>query len=110
MGMDVIGVAPTSERGEYFRNNVWWWRPLWNYCCEVSEEARSVENGHTNDGDGLDGDGSIALAKALLAEINSGRTKAYQDEYTKWQGEQPRRACTLCDSTGIRSEIGRAHV
>ena len=20
--------------GVYFRNNVWWWRPLWNYVCE----------------------------------------------------------------------------
>ena len=38
MGMDVYGIAPTSERGEYFRNNVWWWRPLWDYCCEVDSE------------------------------------------------------------------------
>ena len=22
--------------GQYFRNNVWWWRPLWDYVCEKS--------------------------------------------------------------------------
>ena len=20
--------------GAYFRNNVWWWRPLWSFVCE----------------------------------------------------------------------------
>ncbi|QOR55575.1 MAG: hypothetical protein UMS36scaffold28_65 [Phage 59_13] len=29
MGMDVYGVKPKSKQGEYFRNNVWSWRPLW---------------------------------------------------------------------------------
>ena len=24
--------------GYYFRNNVWWWRPLWNYCYAVAED------------------------------------------------------------------------
>jgi hypothetical protein len=28
MGMDVYGKEPKSDKGEYFRNNVWWWRPL----------------------------------------------------------------------------------
>ena len=28
MGMDVYGRRPKSERGEYFRNNIWWWHPL----------------------------------------------------------------------------------
>ena len=21
-----------ANPGHYFRNNCWWWRPLWNYC------------------------------------------------------------------------------
>lgn len=24
MGMDVYGKAPSSQTGEYFRNNIWW--------------------------------------------------------------------------------------
>ena len=35
MGMDVYGIAPEKEWGEYFRSNVWWWRPLWDYTAEI---------------------------------------------------------------------------
>lgn len=28
MGFDIYGQAPTSDAGKYFRNNVWWWRPM----------------------------------------------------------------------------------
>ena len=38
MGMDVIGLKPTSKEGEYFRNNVWWWGPLADYCMEVAPD------------------------------------------------------------------------
>ena len=24
--------------GVYFRNNVWWWRPLWDYVCNNVDE------------------------------------------------------------------------
>ena len=25
--------------GSYFRNNVWYWRPLWNFVCEVCDDC-----------------------------------------------------------------------
>ena len=25
--------------GFYFRNNVWWWRPLWDYVCTVCDSV-----------------------------------------------------------------------
>ena len=28
MGMDVMGVNPKNEKGEYFRANCWSWRPI----------------------------------------------------------------------------------
>ena len=52
MGFDLYGNSK-NKKGEYFRNNVWWWRPLWAFCYENYEIARKVENGHSNDGDGL---------------------------------------------------------
>ena len=110
MGMDVIGIEPTTEVGAYFRNNVWWWRPLWNYCCEVSEEARSVEFGHTNDGDGLNAEDAIKLGNTLNAEIASGRTEQYRLDYYRALSELPREDCALCNNTGTRSdEIGVQH-
>jgi hypothetical protein len=66
MGMDVYGTEPKNEKGAYFRNNVWWWRPLWEYCEFVAPELTcTVENGYSNDVDGLDGEDAKDIAKAL---------------------------------------------
>ena len=29
--------------GTYFRNNCWWWRPLWDFCAEVAPDIISAE-------------------------------------------------------------------
>jgi hypothetical protein len=80
MGMDVYGNKPKNEKGEYFRNNVWYWHPLWSYCCELAPEITSrVQYGHSNSGDGLNGYYSIQLAKVLQSEVDSGRTKIYME-------------------------------
>jgi hypothetical protein len=84
MGMDVYGRNPTSKEGEYFRNNVWWWRPLAEYCMEVAPEiAARCEGWHYNDGDGLNGLDSGALAeacngKSTAADVSGGRKSANQ--------------------------------
>lgn len=66
MGMDVYGNQPKNEAGEYFRNNVWWWRRLWDFIFDIDKlfsEHFKVErlisedlyqSGHCNDGVGLD--------------------------------------------------------
>ena len=39
--------------GVYFRNNVWWWRPLWDYCKGVCPNIITEEKwgeGHHNSG------------------------------------------------------------
>ena len=39
--------------GIYFRSNVWWWRTLWDYTCEVCWEILSekdINAGQWNDG------------------------------------------------------------
>jgi hypothetical protein len=104
MGMDVYGKSATSEKGEYFRNNVWWWRPLWNYCVEVAPELCGDVEGHTNDGDGLDEDGAKALSEILFGELWNGNTARYEHEYNLERGSQPRRDCELCGTTGIRTD------
>lgn len=79
MGMDVYGNKPKNSKGEYFRNNVWYWHPLWDYCCEVAPDiTKDVTYGHSNSGDGLNGYQSIQLAKALKVEIDAGRTESYR--------------------------------
>lgn len=108
MGMDVYGKNPTSEAGEYFRANVWWWHPLWEYCeNKFPELAGKVEHGHTNDGDGLDGEDSKRLAGLIRESIKNGEASAYNGERNAWLAGLERPECELCSGTGIRSdEVG----
>lgn len=112
MGMDVHGKAPTTEKGGYFRNNVWWWRPLADYILEVAprELTNKCKYWQSNDCAGLNAEDSLKLAAFLRKEIAEGRTKTYSDEYAAILAAIPPETCFLCDGTGIRSDtIGVDH-
>ena len=55
MGMDVTGRNPDSPAGEYFRANVWSWRPIHaliiELCSDLLDEA-TIESIGYNDGGG----------------------------------------------------------
>lgn len=108
MGMDVYGKNPVSEKGSYFRRNVWGWRPLWGYVDDVHPEiAELVKYGYSNDGDGLNATKSAELARLLIEDFESGEVVRYVADRNKAISELPLEDCTLCHSTGIRSdEIG----
>jgi len=39
MGFDLYSTGNhKSQKGEYFRNNVWWWRPLWDWTYEQCQD------------------------------------------------------------------------
>src|SRR3954471_17014813 len=106
MGMDVSGKKPTSERGEYFRNNVWWCRPLADYVCEVAPEiAIRCKYWQSNDGDGLNGYFSGQLADKLQQELDSGRTAAYAAIREAELAREPDEPCGICGGTGIRLPV-----
>lgn len=105
MGMDVIGVNPRSEVGSYFRNNIWWWRPLAEYILnEHGDIASACEYWHSNDGDGLDGDLSVQLADALQDDLDNGKVAKFEREYNEWRASLPRTDCEHCNATGIRTD------
>jgi len=105
MGMDCIGKNQDSEVGKYFRNSVWWWHPLADYCMSVAPGiTRHCKHWHSNDGDGLDEMWSLALARVLRTEIAEGRTAKYQDEYTAELNALPDERCKYCDGTGTRGD------
>lgn len=99
--MDVVGKAPKSERGEYFRNNVWWWRPLWNYVEEVAPELVADVSGHYNDGDGLNAEGAEQLGRILMIKLSDGSVEQYEKEYTTYLESLPNIPCDFCDGMGI---------
>ena len=77
-----------ENKGIYFRNNCWWWRPLWDYCRIVAPDLIDDElyqSGHHNDGAGLDEAGAKELGQRLLKEIANGNTIKYQAEYQQRQ-------------------------
>lgn len=103
MGMDVIGTNPSSTKGAYFRNNVWWWHPLWDYCSSIAPEiCDKVENAHSNDGDGLDELDSVELGKRLLASLKDGTAKRYIKERNDYIKSLPNHKCPHCMATGMR--------
>lgn len=105
MGMDVYGKKPQNETGEYFRRNVWGWRPLWDYCLDRhGKVAGKVKNGHSNDGDGLGENGSLKLAGLLIQDLADGSAKDYIDQRNAYLAGLERLACELCEGTGIRSD------
>ena len=74
--------------GVYFRNNCWWWRPLWDYCRNVAPQLINEElygEGHNNNGAGLDDKGAKELGEILLGEIANGNTIKYHAEYQQMQ-------------------------
>ena len=43
MGFDLYGKNPKNENGEYFRQNVWGWRPIWEYVCSHHSDIVDTE-------------------------------------------------------------------
>ena len=105
MGMDVSGKKPTTEAGGYFRNNCWWWRPLWEYCEHIAPHlTNKVKYAGSNDGDGLGARDSKKLAELLQAEVDAGKTRVYQLARDAELAAMPDETCWLCGGTGKRAE------
>ena len=70
--------------GTYFRNNVWWWRPLWNFVsatCDNILTEKDIEHGSFNDGHRISKTKANRIAKRLWGLINNGQVKEYEEGY-----------------------------
>ena len=84
MGFDVIGRKAKSEKGEYFRNNVWFWRPLWQYICLECEDILTIkeaEGGCFNDGVKITKSKALKIAKRLREKLNDGSVDLHKAVY-----------------------------
>jgi hypothetical protein len=103
--MDVYGKKPKTPKGQYFRNNIWYWHPLWDFCCESFPEiTEPVKYGHTNDGDGLGSRASTKLAKGIKEMLSNGDAQKYVAERDAKLANLNRVDCELCNATGIRTD------
>ena len=54
--------------GVYFRNNVWWWRPLWDFVCMQCDEFMTdeqIQGGSYNDGKLIDQETAAKIGTKL---------------------------------------------
>ena len=72
--------------GTYFRNNVWWWRPLWNFVsstCESILTENDIKGGSYNDGHAISKTKADRIARRLFKLIRNGDVKSYESAYKK---------------------------
>ena len=72
--------------GTYFRNNVWWWRPLWAYVCEECHDVINdddADGGGSNEGHAISEQKAVAIAKRLFELIEEGETGRFEDFHKK---------------------------
>ena len=68
--------------GVYFRNNVWWWRPLWMYVCASCEDILTEEDmskGTWNDGHKISKTKSKRIAARLRKLIKSMKEEGFDE-------------------------------
>lgn len=100
MGIDVFGIKPKSKAGEYFRANVWHWRPLADCIMTVARDTASpCKDWHSNDGDGLNAKQSVELVRILRDEVASGRGAKYVHRHNAILASMPDEKCPICEGT-----------
>lgn len=80
MGFDLYGIKAKSKSGEYFRNNVWWWRKLWDFTYAICQDfltEQDHQEGHMNNGHEINKIKAIAIAERIKSEIADGIAKQF---------------------------------
>jgi len=93
--------------GFYFRNNVWWWRPLWDYVYSIASDVLTEEDyeyGQHNDYWLINKEKCIKLARIISEAISEGHPKEFEKKYTKMLEATPNEDCDLCNASGIRND------
>ena len=102
MGFDISG-----ESGNYFRNNVWWWRPLWDFISSVCDGILSEEDITActfNDGHLIDSHKTQAIVEVLEKNLKDGTVDEYEKKYRQQSNSAELEQCDLCKGTGQRND------
>ncbi len=85
MGFDLSGLNPKNKKGQTFRNNVWYWRPLAQYVLEETKviDQKNQESWHYNDGHDVPKEQAEQIAKQLDHLIKSGHCKKFASAWER---------------------------
>ena len=93
--------------GHYFRNNVWWWRPLWSFISVVCHDiltVEDVERGEYNDGHEISESKANVIASRLQLYIDNGDAEEWGKSRQTVLDDQEDEECNICEGTGKRQE------
>ena len=79
-----------ATEGAYFRNNVWFWRPLWIFvtgCCGDILSEKDIESGYMNDGHKICKTKAKKIASRLRKFFKDGSVAAYESWYSRRTSE-----------------------
>jgi|TARA_R110000824_G_scaffold206477_2_gene391549 hypothetical protein len=99
--------------GIYFRNNNWWWRPLWGYIvenCEGILSKKEIESGGFNDGSEIPAYKVDEIVDVLEKLIEKKQHIIYEEKYKKDQSKLAKEKCTCCEGIGAISNKGEIAV
>jgi len=109
MGFDLIGLEPKNEKGDYFRNNIWWWKRLWWFNCEVCKDIlneNDMAGGYFNNGHIITKEKAAGISERLETALNNkeqyeGLVKRSEDLYLEMEnkiaesfGQKPAKKCS----------------
>jgi len=104
MGFFVEGLDPRNEMGDYFCNNVWWWRPLWGYICCVCNDVLDENDrimGHCNNDHIISESKADKIAKRLIRLAESGEMQEAVRQNENWRKSLPQmEECLVCEVLG----------
>lgn len=78
-----------SQKGTYFRNNVWYWRPLADYVIRFTKVVndKDAKMWSYNDQHVVNEQDAKMIAQQLDHLINTGHTKKYAEKFNKIRSE-----------------------
>ena len=79
-----------ANPGVYFRNNVWWWRPLWDFVCMHCNDFMTDEQatgGSYNDGKEIDQKTAAKIGTKLKILLEDGTVDRWE-EHIKERNEE----------------------
>ena len=85
---EALGQFENDNPGYYFRNNVWWWRPLWDYVCDICDSVMTdeqKERGEYNEGYEYDAELTAKMVELLDADIAINGHHQYEKNYKEAQ-------------------------